>query len=143
MGHTSRMNIGERLQYFRKRAQKKQEVLAAEAGVTRATVVSIENGRSSPTIATLRALLKACNVTLEEFFQAYGPPNISDEDGDLHRKLQAILRDDLKAREGIIVNIEYLYGHMVTLMQEKIVDGAKEVRAKRAREQVSAKQRTA
>jgi transcriptional regulator with XRE-family HTH domain len=113
------MDTGDRLEFFRLKAHHTEESLAAESKVSRVTISSIENRRSSPTVATLTVLAKACGVTLGEFFQEYGPRELSEEHQKLHAKLQEILNGDEKAAAGIAVNIDYLHGHMMAIMQQK------------------------
>jgi transcriptional regulator with XRE-family HTH domain len=111
------MDTGQRLVFYRLQAKHTQESLAAETEISRVTIASIENGRSSPTVATLRILLKGCGITFGEFFQDYGPQTISEAHQNLHTKLQQILESGVEASEGIKINIDYIHGHMLTLKQ--------------------------
>ena len=45
-----------------------QEELAAAVGASRKTISSLENGRSTPSLALARALARELSVTLDELF---------------------------------------------------------------------------
>ena len=67
------MNIGEKLAWYRTKAGHTQESLAAESGLARPAISSLERNKGgSPSIDTLKKLLTPCGVTLEEFFREPG-----------------------------------------------------------------------
>jgi len=121
------MDIGKRLTFFRLKALHTQDSLAAQSKVSRQAISSIENGRASPTFATLCALLSACDTTMEDFVFIGAPKQLSERDQALHCKLQEILDSNSPAAEGIAINIEFLHGHMLTLMR---ADAEKERQSK-------------
>lgn len=58
--------VGDRVREFRKALGLRQEDLAARAGVSRQTVVNLENRRHVPETATLAKIAKALGVSLGE-----------------------------------------------------------------------------
>ena len=54
---------------YRKILKLRQEDLAAEIGVTRQTVISIEAGRREPSLGLAFKLAKVFNCSLEELFE--------------------------------------------------------------------------
>jgi len=67
-----------RLKVFRAMHDLTQEALANKLGVTRQTVVSIENGRYDPSIALAFRIARLFNVKIEDVFEYEGPA------GDFH-----------------------------------------------------------
>ena len=63
-----------RLKVYRAMHDLTQESLARELGVTRQTVVSIENGRYDPSIGLAFRIAKLFNVKIEDVFEYEGPP---------------------------------------------------------------------
>lgn len=62
------MDVGRRLRTIRQNADLSQRELAKRAGVNNGTISLIEQGRISPSVALLKKLLDAMNVTFIEFF---------------------------------------------------------------------------
>ena len=58
--------LGARLRALRETVGTTQEALAATAGISRVTLVRIENGEQSPKLATLTALARALECPLQE-----------------------------------------------------------------------------
>ncbi|MBN1190312.1 MAG: helix-turn-helix transcriptional regulator [Dehalococcoidales bacterium] len=67
-----------RLKVFRAMHDLTQEELAKKLGVTRQTVVSIENGRYDPSLGLAFCIAGTFNVKIEDIFEYEGPA------GDLH-----------------------------------------------------------
>ncbi|MFH0768963.1 MAG: helix-turn-helix transcriptional regulator [Chloroflexota bacterium] len=67
-----------KLKVFRAMHDLTQESLAGKLGVTRQTVVSIENGRYDPSIGLAFRIARLFNVNIEDVFEYEGPP------GDFH-----------------------------------------------------------
>jgi transcriptional regulator with XRE-family HTH domain len=130
MGH---MNVGQRLEYFRAKKEHTHESLAKSSGVHRVTISAIENNRQSPTVATLAALLRSLDISIAEFFFDASPREINPEHSDLHGKLQEILEGDLKAAQGIAVNIEYIHGEMLSRMSRATRGNGKKKKAEEAK----------
>ena len=63
-----------RLKVFRAMHDLTQESLAGKLGVTRQTVVSIENGKYDPSINLAFRISRLFNVTIEDVFEYDGPP---------------------------------------------------------------------
>ena len=62
------MDIGDRLRELRERHGMSQRELAARAGLTNGAISLIENNRSSPSVASLKALLDAFPISMADFF---------------------------------------------------------------------------
>ena len=62
-----------KLKVFRAMHDLTQESLAARLGVTRQTIVSIENGKYDPSIGLAFRIARLFNVTIEDVFQYEGP----------------------------------------------------------------------
>lgn len=63
-------NIGLRLKSLRSSRGLSQRRLAAESGVSNATISLIENGRTDPSMGMLKRILESLNVSFAEFFAA-------------------------------------------------------------------------
>ena len=71
------MEIGGRLKAVRAARKLSQRDLAARAGLTSGAISLIEQNKSSPSVASLKALLDAIPMTMSEFFaevEDSGPP---------------------------------------------------------------------
>ena len=64
----SDVDVPERLKAVRERAGLSQRELARRADVTNGTLSNIEQGRVSPSIASLEKILKAIPMSMQEFF---------------------------------------------------------------------------
>lgn len=62
------ISIGRRVKLLRQRLQLTATELAAEAGLSPGMLSKIENGGTSPSLSTLKALARALNVPLTSFF---------------------------------------------------------------------------
>ena len=63
-----------KLKVYRAMHDLTQESLAQKLGVTRQTVVSIENGRYDPSIGLAFRIARLFNVRIEDVFEYEGPP---------------------------------------------------------------------
>ena len=63
------MIIRNRLREFRARYRMTQEELARRVGVTRQTIIAIENGKYLPSLKLAFKLAKAFNVRIEDLFE--------------------------------------------------------------------------
>lgn len=61
-------SVGERLRRLRERHGLSQRELARRAGVTNGTVSLIEQGRSSPSVASLKKILDVLPISISDFF---------------------------------------------------------------------------
>ena len=62
------VSIGRRVRLLRQRLQLTATELAAEAGLSPGMLSKIENGGTSPSLSTLKALARALNVPMTSFF---------------------------------------------------------------------------
>jgi len=62
------MELGEKLKYFRESKKMSIYRLALDADISQGHLSDLENGRSQPTISTLKRLLAPLGITLAEFF---------------------------------------------------------------------------
>lgn len=62
------VSIGRRVRHLRQRLQLTATELAAEAGLSPGMLSKIENGGTSPSLSTLKALARALNVPMTTFF---------------------------------------------------------------------------
>ena len=60
--------IGKKILRLRKRATLAQERLAKKIGVNRCVVTAWEIGKANPRVDTLKALSKALNCSINDFF---------------------------------------------------------------------------
>jgi len=63
-----------KLKVYRAMHDLTQESLAQKLGVTRQTVVSIENGKYDPSIGLAFRIARLFNVRIEDVFEYEGPP---------------------------------------------------------------------
>ena len=63
------MIIRNKLREFRARYRMTQEELARSVGVTRQTIIAIENGKYLPSLKLAFKLAKAFNVKIEDLFE--------------------------------------------------------------------------
>lgn len=69
-----RDSVGRRLQRLRKHQGISQRELARRAEVTNSTLSMIEQGKVSPSVASLEKILRAFPISLQEFFSASFQP---------------------------------------------------------------------
>ena len=63
------MIVRNKLREFRARYRMTQEELARSVGVTRQTIIAIENGKYLPSLKLAFKLAKAFNVKIEDLFE--------------------------------------------------------------------------
>ena len=68
------ISMKNKLKVYRAMHDLTQESLAQKLGVTRQTVVSIENGRYDPTIGLAFRIARLFNVKIEDVFEYKGIP---------------------------------------------------------------------
>ncbi|SEW18911.1 transcriptional regulator, XRE family with cupin sensor [Cognatiyoonia koreensis] len=71
------MDIGGKLRAVRESRKMSQRDLAERAGLTSGAISNIEQNKSSPSVASLKALLDGIQMTMSEFFaevESTGPP---------------------------------------------------------------------
>lgn len=79
------MDIGGRLRAIRESRNMSQRDLAARAGMTSGAISLMEQNKSSPSVASLKSLLDAINMTMSEFFaevENAGPPKYFYGEGE-------------------------------------------------------------
>ena len=62
------LKIGKRIKELREKKKLSQEKLAAEAGLDRTYVNSVENGKRNISIVNIEKIVKAFDSSLKEFF---------------------------------------------------------------------------
>lgn len=65
------VTINNNVQQYRTKATLTQEQLAEAVGVTRQTIISIEKGNYTPSVALALRLAQLFNVTVEEVFSIH------------------------------------------------------------------------
>ena len=100
------MDIGELLQAVRLRAGLKQEAVATDIGVSRATIVAYENGRTSPSVKDLAAILKVCGTTVTEFFGGGAPP---PDDQETYYKFVFLMNEPSEFKTGLKAVVKYCF----------------------------------
>jgi transcriptional regulator with XRE-family HTH domain len=78
--------LGDRLKALRLRLGLSLRALADRSGVTYGALSHIENGRSSPSVSTLKKVLAAMDTTMGEFFSA------EDDDEQQRRERRFVFR---------------------------------------------------
>ena len=63
------MKLHEKIHYYRTIAKLSQEDLAALVGVSRQTIIAIENDKYNPTLELAMKLARYLETTVEELFQ--------------------------------------------------------------------------
>ncbi len=63
-----KLKVGQRIKELRKEIGLSQEALALKAEVDRTYVTDVENGRRNVSLEILERLIKALNVSINEFF---------------------------------------------------------------------------
>jgi SOS-response transcriptional repressor LexA len=115
------MITGERLAFFRSKAGHTQESLAVASGISRKRISEIEGDKGSPSLDTLEALLKACNVSLAEFFfsELQNLPT-KKEHRDIYDKIELLLKDPADAKfVGRLV--QSVFDNAITSHKEHLV----------------------
>ena len=67
----AKQQIGLRIKQFRLEKKLSQEQLALKAEIDRTYMTSVENGRRNVSIVLIERIIKALDVTFEEFFKGY------------------------------------------------------------------------
>ena len=65
-----KQKVGQRIRELRKQLEFSQEALALKAEVDRTYVTDVENGRRNVSLEILERLIKALNVSFNEFFNS-------------------------------------------------------------------------
>ena len=69
-GMDIKLKVGQRIKELRKELELSQEALALKAEVDRTYVTDVENGRRNVSLKILERLVKALNVSFNEFFNS-------------------------------------------------------------------------
>lgn len=103
MSNLKSLTLGERLKYFRNRAELTQAELAQRIGFNRATYANWEIGRSEPDISSLAKIAAACRVSLDLLAVGYEhtrPPGITDDLSDEEKNQVAQFVEFIKSRRA-------------------------------------------
>lgn len=65
-----KLKIGQRIRFLRKELEISQESLAYKAEVDRTYVTDVENGRRNVSVEILERLIKALDISFNDFFNA-------------------------------------------------------------------------
>jgi len=113
------MKVGEKVAWYRAKAEHTQESLAAESKISRKRISEIESDKGSPSIKTLERLLKACRVTLSEFFRSdEGQRGTDPADKEVYEKMALILRSP-EDRGFAIRTIEMIFNEALRSSEPK------------------------
>jgi transcriptional regulator with XRE-family HTH domain len=117
-----RLDVGRKLEEFRRRRMLTQGELAGQAEVSPTTISGIESGKvSRPQVATLRKLAYILEVVPEEFFPgSYGVLSLEWAQGtsfeNFEREVEAASLENLKALYGELEQehrrLRWLYGEL-------------------------------
>lgn len=62
-------DVGQRIKQFRNKQELSQEKLALKADLDRTYLASAEHGKRNISLKSLEKIIKALNITFEEFFR--------------------------------------------------------------------------
>ena len=96
------MELGEKLKYFRESKKMSIYRLALDADISQGHLSDLENGRSQPTIATLKRLLAPLGITLAEFFNEDNEVSILTEK---EKELVALYRTMPNDRAEVFIQL--------------------------------------
>lgn len=96
------MELGEKLKYFRESKKMSIYRLALEADISQGHLSDMENGRSQPTISTLKRLLVPLGITLAEFFNEDNEVSILTEK---EKELVALYRTMPNDRAEVFIQL--------------------------------------
>lgn len=95
------IKVGARIRTLRKEQGYTQEQLAFEANMHPAQIGHIERGVQSPTIDTLEKIIKALNVSIQEFFNFENVP--LDSENALNIFLNTLSQEELNDVSTILL----------------------------------------
>ena len=96
------MELGEKLKYFRESKKMSIYRLALDADISQGHLSDLENGRSQPTISTLKRLLVPLGITLAEFFNENNEVSILTEK---EKELVALYRTMPNDRAEVFIQL--------------------------------------
>lgn len=102
------MELGEKLKYFRESKKMSIYRLALEADISQGHLSDLENGRSQPTISTLKRLLVPLGITLAEFFNEDNEISILTEK---EKELVALYRTMPNDRAKVFIQLGNFLNH--------------------------------
>lgn len=102
------MELGEKLKYFRESKKMSIYRLALEADISQGHLSDLENGRSQPTISTLKRLLVPLGITLAEFFNEDNEISILTEK---EKELVALYRTMPNDRAEVFIQLGNFLNH--------------------------------
>lgn len=102
------MELGEKLKYFRESKKMSIYRLALEADISQGHLSDLENGRSQPTISTLKRLLVPLGITLAEFFNEDNEISILTEK---EKELVALYRTMPNDRAEVFMQLGNFLNH--------------------------------
>ena len=105
--------LGRRIAAARKKADKKQDTLALEVGISRQYLSLIERGRKSPRAVLVARIAKACGISPLQLHGGRLPAHFAThQDSAIHEKLQAVLDSDGVASAALNTIISICYSQL-------------------------------
>lgn len=120
------MDIGHRLRTIRKKRGLSQRELAARAGLTNGTISLIEQNKTSPSVASLKSLLDAIQVSMAEFFATLEETTQSKYFYTA-QEFTEIAPPDLDPSQARLLSLRQLgnaQDHAIQLLHERYAPGA-------------------
>ncbi|WP_300063433.1 cupin domain-containing protein [uncultured Roseobacter sp.] len=120
------MDIGHRLRAIRKNRGLSQRELATRAGLTNGTISLIEQNKTSPSVASLKSLLDAIQVSMAEFFSTLEEPGESKYfyGADEFTEIAPPHLDGAQAQLLSLRQIGSAQDHALQLLHERYAPGA-------------------
>ena len=93
------MDLGLKLQRTRDAKGLKQEAVAIKSGLSRKHISAVETGVADPSFSALKAILRAMDTSLAQFFESRIPAIYANPDhAEIHENLQEILEGPDKSK---------------------------------------------
>ena len=120
------LDIGHRLRAIRKKRGLSQRELAARAGLTNGTISLIEQNKTSPSVASLKSLLDAIQISMAEFFATLEDPAASKYFYTA-QEFTEIAPPDLDGPQAQLLSLRQLgsaQDHALQVLHERYAPGA-------------------
>jgi len=102
--------VGDRIRYYRRIKDMTQETLAFKSDISGTFLSDVERGKKKPTVDSLEKLLKALDVTFQEFFAFENATKHKQIDGKtaldkLNQELQGCSEKEIERIYSIVKHI--------------------------------------
>lgn len=104
------MNLGEKIQYCRKKARMSQDALADKIGVSRQAISKWELGEAMPEIANLATLAKEFGVSVDWLISEDGEEKTTEQKEDYGKKYESFFDTRLKWTGKMLKRYGWLMG---------------------------------